>query len=83
MIVNKYTKMIKYLSMIIKIDVAKLIKLFLKKLFYVSIYQQILLIIKTFFINVFWLTFCYHAKIKCWLNTIFYSQTNEQTERQN
>ena len=31
-IIGKYTKMIKYLSMIIKIDVAKLRKLFFKKI---------------------------------------------------
>ena len=31
-IIDKYTKIIKYLSMIIKIDVAKLTKLFFKKI---------------------------------------------------
>ena len=37
MIIDRCTKMIKYLSMIIKIDAAKLIKLFFKKLFYILI----------------------------------------------
>ena len=47
-IINECTEMIKYLLMIVKIDVAKL-----TKLFYVSIYQQILLVIETLYLLMF------------------------------
>ena len=50
-IVDKCTKIIKYLSMIIKIDVVKLTEIFSRKLFDVSIYQRILLMIKYFLIS--------------------------------
>ena len=73
-IVDKWTKMIKYLSIIIKIDAAKLIKLFFEKIvlrFDISIDT---VNDKDFlFINIFWSVFCYHAKIKRRLNTVFYS----------
>ena len=45
-IIDKYTKIIKYLSINIKIDILKLTNMFFKKIVYSSIYQQILLIIK-------------------------------------
>ena len=48
MIVDKDTKMIKYLLIIIKIDIAKLIKLFFEKIIYIPTCQQILLIIKLY-----------------------------------
>ena len=73
MIVDRCTKMIKYLSVIIKIDVAKLIKLFFKKIvLYFNISADIVNDKNFLFINAFWSVFCYHAKIKRWLNTVFY-----------
>ena len=60
--------------MIIKIDVAKLTKLFFKKI--ISCFDMSVDIVtdKNFlFINVFWSAFCYHAKIKRRLSTVFHS----------
>ena len=83
-IVDKYTKMIKYLSMIIKIDAAKLTKLFFEKIVLRFKISADIVNNKDFlFINVFWSALHYHAKIKRRLNTIFHFQTNEQTKKQN
>ena len=72
-IVNKCTKMIKYLSIIIKIDVAELTKLFFKNIvLYFDMSAYIINNKSSLFINIFWSTFCYHAKIKHWLNTVFH-----------
>ncbi len=35
------------------------------------------------FTSSYWLKVCYQTKIKRWLNTVFHSQTDEQTEHQN
>ena len=73
-IVDKCTKMIKYLSIIIKIDVAKLTKLFFEQI--VLRFDILINIINDrnfLFINVFWFTLCYYAKIKRQLNTMFHS----------
>ena len=73
MIDDRCTKMIKYLSMIIKIDVAKLIKLFFEKIVLrFDISADIISDRNSLFINAFWSVFCYHAKIKRRLNTVFY-----------
>ena len=72
-IINKCTKMIKYLLIIIKIDVVKLTKLFFEKI--VLCFDTSADIVNnknSLFINVFWSTFCYHTKIKRRLNTIFH-----------
>ena len=53
-IIDRYTKIIKYLSMIIKIDVAKLTKLFFEKIvLYFDISADIINNKDTLFINVF------------------------------
>ena len=83
-IVNKCTNKTKYLSMIIKIDVAKLIKLFFEKIVLCfDISTNIVNHKNSLFINAFWLALCYYTKIKRRLSTVFYSQTNEQTKRWN
>ena len=84
MIIDKCTKMIKYLSIIIKIDAAKLTNVFFKKIILHFDMSTDIINDKDFlFINVFWSILCYHAKIKRRLNIIFHFQTNEQTKRQN
>ena len=73
-IVDKCTKMIKYLSMIIKINVAKLMKLFFEQI--VLRFDMLTDIVNdknSLFINAFWSALCYHANIKCRLSTVFYS----------
>ena len=83
-IVDKCIKLIKYLSIIIKIKVAKLTELFFEKIVLrFDILTDIVNDRNSLFIKVFWLTLCYYAKIKYRLNTVFYSQTNEQTKRWN
>ena len=83
-IVDKCTKMIKYLSMIIKIDVAKLTNLFFEKIvLHFDIPANIINDRDSLFINAFWSALCYHVKIKRRLSTVFHSQTNEQITKQN
>ena len=73
MIIDKGIKMLKYLLMIIKIDVARLTKLFFEKIILCfDISADILNNKISLFINIFWLTFCYYAKFKGRLNTVFY-----------
>ena len=73
MIVDKYTKMIKYLSIIIKINVAKLTNVFFKKIVLHFDMSTSIVNDKNFlFINNFWSALCYHAKIKRRLNIIFH-----------
>ena len=74
MIIDKCTKIIKYLLIIIKIDVAKLIKLFFKQIvLHFDISTNIINDKDFLFINVFWLVLCYYAKIKRRLSTAFHS----------
>ena len=83
-IVDKCTKMIKYLLIIIKIDVAKLTNVFFKKIVLHFDMSANIVNDKNFlFINVFWSILCYHAKIKRRFNIVFHFQINEQTKRQN
>ena len=72
-IVNKCTKIIKYLSMIIKIDAAKLTKLFFEKIVLrFDISADIINDKSSLFINAFWSALYYHAKIKRRLSTVFH-----------
>ena len=72
-IVNKCTKMIKYLSMIIKIDVTELTKLFFEQIvLHFDMSTDIINDKNSLFINVFWSALYYHAKIKRRLNTVFH-----------
>ena len=64
-IIDKCIKRIKYLSIIIKIDVAKLTNVFFKKIIlYFDMSTNIISNKSFLFINVFWSALCYHAKIK-------------------
>ena len=83
-IVDRCTKMIKYLSIIIKIDAAKLTNVFFEKIvLHFGMSADIVNDKDFLFINVFWSAFCYHAKIKRQFNIIFHFQINEQTKKQN
>ena len=76
--------MIKYLSIIIKIDVAKLTNVFFEKIvLHFDISTNIVNDKNFLFINVFWSALCYHAKIKRRFNIVFHFQTNAQTKKQN
>ena len=83
-IVDYFTKMILYISII-----KKIIAIDLKKI----IFQKMILIYKTFadiisnknfvFTNFYWFDLCFYFKIKKRFSIVFYSQANEQIEHQN
>ena len=82
--IDRYIKMIKYIFVIVKIDVAKLTKMFFKKIVLRFDMSRDIINDKDFvFINVFWIALCYHARIKRRLNIAFHFQINELIERQN
>ena len=84
MIIDRYIKMIKYLSVSIKIDVSKLTNVFFEKIvLHFDISADIVSDKNSLFINTFWSTLCYYAKIKRWLNITFHSQTDDQIKKQN
>ena len=73
MIVNRCTTRIKYLSIIIKIDAAKLTRLFFEKIVLFFDMSVDNVNDKNFlFINVFWSALSYHIKIKHRLNIVFH-----------
>ena len=83
-VVNRYIKMTKYIFVIVKIDVVALTKMFFEEIVLRFDFFNDIVSDKEFvFINVFWSTICYHAKIKRRLSIVFHSQTNELIERQN
>ena len=76
--------MTKYLSVIIKIDAAKLADVFFEKIvLHFGMPADIVSDKDSLFTSAFWSALCYHAKIKRRLSTAFHPQTDEQTERQN
>ena len=76
--------MIRYLSIIIKIDAAELAEVFHAEIVCrYDISNRIISDRESIFISDFWLAICYHLKIKRRLSIVFYSQTNDQIERQN
>ena len=84
MIIDRYIKMIKYVSIIKKIDAAELTKMFFEKIVLrFNMSDEIVNDRKFVFTNVFWFAICYHARIQRRLNIAFHLQTNEQIERQN
>ena len=73
-IIDKCTKIIKYLLIIIKIDVAKLTNVFFEKIVLHFDMSADIVNDKNFlFINVFWSALCYHVKIKRQFNIVFHS----------
>ena len=81
-IVDKCTKIIKYLLIIIKIDTAKLTNVFFEKIVLHFDMSTNIINNKNFlFINAFWSALYYHAKIKRRLNIVFHLQINEQTKK--
>ena len=83
-VINRCIKIIKYILVTIKIIIVKLMKIFFEKIVLrYNVSNNIINDKKFVFINAFWLIVCYHAKIKRKLNIVFYSQINEQIEKQN
>ena len=83
-IMNRCTKMVKYISTIVKCDSAELAEIFFEKIvlnFGMSI--DIVSDRGSIFTSAFWSALCYHSKIKRRLSIAFHSQTNGLIERQN
>ena len=73
-IVNRCIKIIKYISIIVKCDNAKLTKIFFEKIvFNFDMFIDIMSDRNSIFISVFWSTLCYYLKIKRRLSTAFHS----------
>ena len=84
MMIDRFIKMSKYISMIKIIDVAKLTNVFFEKIMLrYDMSNDIMNNKNNVFTNVFWSSLCFHAKIRKRLNSAFHSQTNESIERQN
>ena len=81
---NRYIKMTKYLSIIVKIDVVELTKFFFENIVArFDMFNEIVSNRKSIFTNVFWSIVCYHAKIKRRLSIAFHFQIDELTEKNN
>ena len=84
MIIDRFIKISKYISMIKIIDVAKLTNVFFEKIMLrYDMSNDIINDKNNVFTNVFWSSLCFHAKIRKRLNNAFHFQTNESIERQN
>ena len=74
MIINRYIKMIKYISIIKKINVTKLTKIFFEKIVLrFNMSNEIVNDRNFMFTNEFWFAICYFARIQRRLNIIFHS----------
>jgi len=84
MVVDCYIKMIRYVSTNKTLTAIQLADMFFEKI--VCCYETFKEIVSdrgSIFTSSYWSEVCYHTKIKCWLNTAFHSQTDEQIKCQN
>ena len=82
--VDRFTKIARYLPTIKTIAAAELADLFFDEVIYrYSIPTGIVSDRGSVFISAFWSAVCYHTKIKRRISTAFHPQTDSQTERQN
>ncbi len=84
MIVDRYIKMTQYISISKTLIAMQLADIFFEKI--VCHYRTLKEIVSDrglIFTSSYWLKVCYQMKIKRQLNTVFHSQTDEQTEHQN
>ena len=83
-IVDRYIKIMRYLSITKKINVFDLEQLLIKEIFLrFDSSEDIVTNRDSVFTSAFWSQVCYQMKMKRRLSTVFYSQTNNQIERQN
>jgi hypothetical protein len=83
-IINRYTKYFKYISAKKDWTTKQLTNQLFDEIFFKhEISKSIMFDRNSLFIFNFWFNFCYHRRIKIWLNIVFHSQTNNQTKRQN
>ena len=83
-IVDRCTKMIRYISIKKTIDVAQLTEIFFEEIVLrFDMSDDIVSDRGSVFTSAFWFAVCFHAKIKRRLSTAFHPQTDDLTERQN
>ena len=83
-VIDRYIKMILYISIIKRINAMKLINVIFEKIVLIyDAFDNIMSNREFVFINAYWSNICFHLKIKRRLNIAFHSQTNEQIEWQN
>ena len=83
-IVDRYTKVAKYILCYKTTIVEELVELFIKQWIKDhGILASIITDCRSLFTSKFWLAMCYHLRIRRNLSTAFYLQTDRQTERQN
>jgi len=84
MVVDRYIKMTWYISISKTLTAMQLADIFFEKI--ICRYETSKEIVSDrglIFTSSYWSEVCYQVKIKRWLNTAFYPQTDEQTEHQN
>ena len=84
MVVDRCTRMAKYIPTIVKCGSAELAEIFFEKI--VLNFDMPTGIVSdrgSIFTSAFWSALCYHSKIKRRLSTAFHPQTDGLTERQN
>ena len=83
-ILDRYTKVVKYIACRKTIDALELARLFVKHWFPdQGLPESIVSDRGSLFTSKFWAALCYHLNIKRRLSTAFHPQTDGQTERQN
>jgi hypothetical protein len=83
-IINRYTKYFKYILTRKDWTIKQLTNQLFDEIFSKHKMSKSIMFNKnSLFIFNFWFNFCYHLRIKIWLNIIFYFQTNNETKRQN
>ncbi len=84
-IVNRFSKMARYIPVRDTIDAAQLASILVQKLILqgAAVPSSIVSNRGSQFTSKFWSALCYHLKIKRRLSTAYHPQTDGQTERQN
>ncbi len=83
-IIDRYTKYFRYISTRKDWTTKQLANQLFDEIFSKHKMSKSIMFDKnSLFIFNFWFNFCYHLKIKIWLNIVFHRQTDDQTEKQN
>ena len=83
-VVDRYTKMVRYLACSKKITAVELADLIFEEVFLrYGVSNGVVSDRGSLFTSAYWSEICYHMKVKRRLSTAFHPQTDGQTERQN
>jgi hypothetical protein len=83
-IIDRYTKYARYILTRMNWTIENLVDSLIEEVF-IRFEMLVFLIIdrEILFISNYWSNFCYHLRVRLDYSTIFHSQINEQTKRQN